>query len=86
MGFRTLVDQINFYVMTVRRHGFHNGVMAYMLEFGYSVIHRVFVAWVVFVKATFSCLILKPDDGFLPYNMTELFDKTGHGLPDIIIA
>ena len=58
--------------------------MAYMLQFG--AIHRIFVAWVVFAKAIFSCLNLKPDDGFLPYNMPELFNKTGHGLTDIVIA
>ena len=45
----------------------------------------MFVAWVVFVKAIFSCLNLKPDDGFLRYNMSELF-KTGHGLTGIVIA
>ena len=48
-----------------------------------------FLAWVVFVKATkriFSCLNLKPDDGSLPYNMPELFNKTGYGLIDIVIA
>ena len=50
------------------------------------IINRIFVAWVVFVKAIFSCLNLKPDDGFLPYNMPELFNKTGHGLTDIVIA
>ena len=44
------------------------------------------MAWVAFVKAIFSCLNLKPDDGFLPYNMPELFNKTGHGLTDIITA
>ena len=70
--------------MAVCRHGFHNGVMAYMLQFG--AIHRIFVAWVVFAKAIFSCLNLNPDDGFLPYNMPELFDKTGQGLTDIVIA
>ena len=69
-------------VMTVCRHGFHNGIMTYMLQFGQCG----FVAWVVFVKAIFSCLNLKPDDGFLPYNMPELFNKTGHGLTDIVIA
>ena len=41
---------------------------------------------VVFVKAIFSCLNLKPDDKFLPYNMPELLNKTGHGLTDIVIA
>ena len=72
--------------MTVCRHGFHNGVMAYMLQFDQSAIPRIFVTWVVFVKAIFSCLNPKPDDGFLPYNMPELFDKTRHGLTDIVIA
>ena len=57
-----------------------------MLQFSESAIHRIFVAWVVFVKAIFSYLNLKPDDGFLRYNMPELFDKTGHGLIDIVIA
>ena len=44
------------------------------------------MAGVVFVKAIFSCLTLKPDDDFLPYNMLELFNKTEHGLTDIVIA
>ena len=44
------------------------------------------MAWVVFMKAVFSCLNLKPDDGFLPYNMPELFNKTGHDPTDIAIA
>ena len=44
------------------------------------------MALVVFVKAMFSCLNLKPDDGFLPYIMLEFFNKTGHGLTDIVIA
>ena len=38
------------------------------------------------MKAMFSCLNLKPDDGFLPYNMLEHFDKTRHGLADIVIT
>ena len=44
----------------------------------------MFVAWIVFEKAILSCLNLKPDDGFLPYNMPEFFNKTGHGLTDIV--
>ena len=44
------------------------------------------MALVVFVKATFSCLNVISDDGFLGYNMPELFNKTGHGLTDIVIA
>ena len=38
------------------------------------------------MKAMFSCLNLKPDDGFLPHNMPELFNKTQHGLTDIVIT
>ena len=33
----------------------------------------------IFGKAIFSCLNLKSDDGFLPYNMAKAFNKTGHG-------
>ena len=43
------------------------------------------MAWVVFVKAIFSCLNVKHDDEFLPY-MPEVFNKTGHGLTNIIIV
>ena len=28
----------------------------------------------------------QPDDGFLPYNMPDVFNKTGHGFTDIAIA
>ena len=42
------------------------------------------MARVVFLKAIFSYLNLKPDDEFLPYNMAELFNKTEHGLTDIV--
>ena len=73
-------------VITVCRHGFHNGVTAYMLQFGESIKHRIFVAWVVFVKAIFLCLNLKPDDGFFPYSLTEDFNQTGHALIQIIIT
>ena len=40
----------------------------------------------IFVKATFSCLNLKPDDGSLPYNMPKAFNETGNGLTGIVIA
>ena len=51
----------------------------YMLQFGESTIHRIFVAWVVFMKVIFSCLNPKPD-GFLAYSMPEAFNKTGNCL------
>ena len=41
---------------------------------------------VVSMEAIFPCLNLKHDDGYLLYNMSEVFNKTGHGLSDIIIA
>ena len=44
------------------------------------------MALVVFVKTIFSCLNLKPDNGFLAYNMPDVFNKTGHGLIDIVIG
>ena len=44
------------------------------------------MTWVVCVKALFSCLHLKTDDGFLPYTMPVLFNKTGHGLTYIVIT
>ena len=47
---------------------------------------EIFAAWVVFMKAIFLCLNLKLDEGLLPYSMPEVFNKTGHGLTDIIIA
>ena len=56
-----------------------------MLQFVESTIDRIFVASVVFIKAIFSCLNLKPDDDvFLSYSMPEIFDKTRHGLTNII--
>ena len=42
--------------------------------------------WVVFVKAMFSCLNRRLEDGGLPYNMPEVCNKTAYGLTNIIIA
>ena len=50
-------------VMNVCRHGFQNGVMATCYNL-FKCFHRIFVAWVVFVKSIFSCLNLKPCNGF----------------------
>ena len=54
--------------MVVLRHDSHNGVMAYILRFGESAIHRIFVVWVVFMKAILTCLNLKVDERFLIYS------------------
>ena len=40
---------------------------------------------ILFVKAIISYLNLKPDNGFLPCNMSVLFSKTRHGLTDIVL-
>ena len=57
--------------MTVRRYGFHNGVMAYMLQFGESIILIIFVEWVALISR-----LLSP----------EVSNKFRYGLRDIIIA
>ena len=44
------------------------------------------MTWLVFVKAIFSCLNLKNDGEFLPYDMSEAFNKTEHGLPETVIV
>ena len=44
------------------------------------------MVWVASMEAKFSCSNLKHDDGFLHYNMPGIFNKTEHGLTDIITA
>ena len=39
-----------------------------------------------FIEAISLCLNLVPDDGFLPYSMPEVFNKTEHDFTGIIIA
>ena len=57
-----------------------------MLQVGESTIHRIFMGWVAFMKAIFSFLNLKTDDGFLPYVMPEGLSISERGLTVIIIA
>ena len=73
-------------VMNVCIHDFHNDIMTCILQIGESTIHRIFVAWVIFMEAILSCLNIKPDNGCLPYSMPETSKKTDNGLTDIIIA
>ena len=44
--------------MTMCKNSFHNGFKTCMLQIGESTIHRIVVAWVVFMEAIISCLIL----------------------------
>ena len=61
-------------------------VMAYMLQIGESTIHRIFVAWIAFIEVIFSYFTFRPDDGFLPNIIPEVFIKVKHDITDIIIA
>ena len=38
------------------------------------------------MEAIFSRSNLKPDDGFLPYSLLEVFKKTGYGFTNIVVA
>ena len=38
------------------------------------------------MEAIFSRSNLKPDDGFLPYRLLEVFKKTGYGFTNIVVA
>ena len=69
-------------LMTVCRHDFHDGVMLKV----HVTIWLKCVAKAIFVKAIFSCLNLKSDDRFLPYNIPKVFNNTGYVLTDIVIA
>ena len=64
--------------MIVSWHTGHNLVTVLSTE--------VFMAWVVFVKVIFLCVNIKCDDGVLPYNMPEVFEKNKHGLADKAIT
>ena len=73
-------------VMTVCIRNFHNNVITCLLQIRERAIHRMFVARVVLMEVIFLCLNLKPDDGFLPYIMPDIFNKTRHGLTDIKLS
>ena len=73
-------------VMTVCIRNFHNNVITCLSQTRERAIHRMFVARVVLMEVIFLCLNLKPDDGFLPYIMPDIFNKTRHGLTDIKLS
>ena len=68
--------------MTVCTLDFHK---SYVLQFGERTIHELYVESVVFMKAIFSHLNLKLEDGFLPYSKANVFIKTEYGLTYSII-
>ena len=52
----------------------------------HEVLRYIFQILATPLKVIFSFLNLKPDNGFLPYNVPEAFNKTGDHLTNIIIA
>ena len=74
-----------FSVLTICRHGLHQGVMAFMLKKSKSTMQRIFIGWVMFISTIFNQLDLKPTQGFLLKKMPKSFIETGHGLTDLVI-
>ena len=40
-------------VLTVCRHGLHQGVMGFMLGLSKATIHRIFIGWVIFLATPY---------------------------------
>jgi hypothetical protein len=72
-------------VLTLCRHGLHQGVMAFIIQKSKSTMQRIFIGWVIFLSTFLNEIDLKPASGFLLKKMPESFIKTGHGLTDIVI-
>ena len=71
-------------VLTVCRHGLHQGVMAFMLERSASTMQRIFVGWVLFLSTLLSKVDLKAESGFIVKKMPKVFIETGHGLTELV--
>lgn len=72
LGFGPLIKKWTFISHDCIR-GFHNSLIIYMLQLGKSNMHKIFVAFVLFMQAILSQLNLKLDDRFLSCNITEVF-------------
>ena len=57
--------------MTVCRHGLHNGVVIYILQFRENTIHRIFGGVDRITESNVLCLNLKSDDRFLSYMASQ---------------
>ena len=57
------------------RRGFHNSLMAYMLQIVKSTMHRIFVAFVLFMQAILSQLNLKLETDFYPATLLKFLFK-----------
>ena len=47
---------------------------------------KIFAVWVVFMEAILSFLNFKPDDIFLAFSKSEVFNKTGSDPTDICLC
>ena len=72
-------------VLTVCRHGLHQGVMRFKLELSDATIQRIFIDWVVLLATLFNEIDLKPSSGCLLKKISKIFEETGHGLTDLVI-
>ncbi|XP_057302708.1 uncharacterized protein LOC130636876 [Hydractinia symbiolongicarpus] len=72
-------------VLTICRHGVHQGLMAFFMDISKSTMQRIFIGWVIFVAGIFSEIDLKPPSGFSLKKMPKIFIETGHGLTDLVI-
>lgn len=72
-------------VLTICRHGVHQGLMAFFMDISKSTMQRIFIGWVIFVAGIFNEIDLKPPSGFLLKKMPKSFIETGHGLTDLVI-
>ena len=72
-------------VLTICRHGLHQGVMGYVVRKSKATVQRIFIGWVIFLATIFNEIDLKPPSGFMLQKMPDIFVKTGHGLTDLVI-
>lgn len=60
-------------VLTICRHGVHQGLMAFFMDISKSTMQRIFIGWVIFVAGIFNEIDLKPPSGFLLKKMPKSF-------------
>ena len=64
-------------VLTVCRHGLHQGVMGFMLGLSKPTIQRILIGWVIFLVTLFNEIDLKPSSGYLLKKTPKIFVETG---------
>ena len=72
-------------VLTICRHGLHQGVMGFMVGLSKATIQGIFIGWVIFLANLFNKIDLKPPSGYLLKKMPKRFVETGLGLTDLVI-